>query len=456
MQQQPINYYIPQDELDEELTIDIKKILFALWSRRFLIVKTFTLILVVFVGLTFIMPKKYKVESDLYVNKANSSNMMEINPYAIEELGGAGGGMAALMAGGGGTLTNELELMQSPLVIDKVIRENNLIYKKKFGILPNKKEGEFISTQAFLKKNISFENKKGTNVITIEYKSKDPELAYNVVNSIINNYVELHKQLNSEKSKSDKQVIEREYNKAKKALNQKVNTVGGLPEQAAATAGNLSAMSAFSKSAQQAMANIKGQIVAGQKSRIAVTEEAEKVAALSSKLEWAKMVDEMSDSSKVLVLKEPQKLRDFEYSSPKLLINILLGIVFGFIASLFAVILAENTDKKLTYSMLGDNIIYNLEDDFSDLKLYLLANQDKKVSIAVFENISQNIAEHLQAYKNVNLVRADITEEFVQNIKNSDEVVVLTSIGKTNSKLYKQIKTMLLEMKKNIAVEVLV
>ena len=449
------NYNYNQ-ELDEELTIDIKKILFALWSRRFLIVKTFTLILVVFVGLTFIMPKKYSVESDLYVNKANNSNMMEINPYAIEELGGAGGGMAALMAGGGGALTNELELMQSPLVIDKVIRENNLVYKKKFGILPNKKEGEYISTKVFLKKNISFENKKGTNVITIEYKNKDPELAYNVVNSIINNYIELHKQLNSEKSKSDKQVIEREYNKAKKALNQKVNTVSGLPEQAAATAGNLSAMSAFSKSAQQAMANIKGQIVAGQKSRIAVTEEAEKVAALSSKLEWAKMVDEMSDSSKVLVLKEPQKLRDFEYSSPKLLINILLGIVFGFIASLFAVILAENTDKKLTYSMLGDNIIYNLEDDFSDLKLYLLANQDKKVSIAVFENISQNIAEQLQAYKNVNLVKADITEEFVQNIKNSDEVVVLTSIGKTNSKLYKQIKMMLAEMKKDVAIEALV
>lgn len=456
MQQQNVNYYIPQDELDEELTIDLKKIFFALWSRKFLIAKTFAVVLVIFIALTFILPKKYSVESDLYVNKANNSNMMEINPYAIEELGGAGGGMAALMAGGGGALTNELELMQSPLVIDKVIRENNLVYKKKFGILPNKKEGEYISTKAFLAKNISFENKKGTNVITIEYKSKDPELAYNVVNSIINNYVELHKQLNSEKSKSDKQVIEREYNKAKKALNQKVNTVSGLPEQAAATAGNLSAMSAFSKSAQQAMANIKGQIVAGQKSRIAVTEEAEKVAALSSKLEWAKMVDEMSDSSKVLVLKEPQKLRDFEYSSPKLLINILLGIVFGFIASLFAVILAENTDKKLTYSMLGDNIIYNLEDDFSDLKLYLLANQDKKVSIAVFENISQNIAEHLQAYKNVNLVRADITEEFVQNIKNSDEVVVLTSIGKTNSKLYKQIKMMLAEMKKDVAIEALV
>ena len=456
MQQQPINYYIPQDELDEELTIDIKKILFALWSRRSLIVKTFTLILVIFVALTFIMPKKYKVESDLYVNKANNSNMMEINPYAIEELGGAGGGMAALMAGGGGALTNELELMQSPLVIDKVIRENNLVYKKKFGILPNKKEGEYISTKAFLKKNISFENKKGTNVITIEYKSKDPELAYNVVNSIINNYIELHKQLNSEKSKSDKEIIEREYNKTKQVLNQKVKNVNGLPEQSMVSTGNISAMSAFSKSAQQAMANLKGQVIAGQKSRIEVTEQAEKLAALSSKLEWAKMVDEMSDSSKVLVLKEPQKLRDFEYSSPKLLINILLGIVFGFLASLFAVIFAENTDKKLSYSMLSENIIYNFENDFSDLKLFLLANQDKKVSITVFENIPQNIVEQLQTYKNVNLVKADITEDFVQNIKNSDEIVILASIGKTNSKLYKQIKTMFSEMKKNVAVEVLV
>lgn len=447
--------YIPQEELDEELTIDLKKIFFALWSRKFLIAKTFLLVLLCFIALTFITPKKYTVESDLYVNKANNSNMMEINPYAIEELG-AGGGMAALMASGGGALTNELELIQSPLVIDKVIRENNLVYKKKWGILPNKKEGEYISTKAFLKKNVSFENKKGTNVITIEYKNKDPELAYNVVNSIINNYVELHKQLNSEKAQSDKKVIEREYNKAKQALNKKVNTVSGLPEQAAASTGSLSAMSAFSKSAQQAMANIKGQIVAGEKSRIAVTEEAQKVAALSSKLEWAKMVDEMSDSSKVLVLKEPQKLRDFEYSSPKLLINILLGIVFGFLASLFVVIFAENTDKKLSYSMLGDNIIYNLENDFSDLKLFLLANEDKKVSIAVFENIPQNIVSDLQAFKNVNLIRADISNEFVKDIKSSQEIVLFASVGKTNSKLYKQIKMMLSEMNKQIAQEVLI
>lgn len=448
--------YIPQEECDEELTIDLKKIFLTLWSRKALILKIFSIILVLFIGLTFITSKKYTVTSDLYINKANSSNMMEINPYAIEELGAAGGGMAALMSGGGGALTNELELMQSPLVIDKVIKENNLVYKKKWGIIPNKKEGEYISTASFLKKNISFENKKGTNVISIEYKNKDPELAYNVVNSIITNYIALHKELNSEKSKSDKKVIETEYNKAKIALNKKVNTVSGLPEQAVVSTGNLSAMSAFSKPAQQAMSTIQGQIIAGEKSRIAVTEEAAKVANLSSKLQWAKMVEEMSDSSKVLVIKEPQKLRDFEYSSPKLLINILLGIVFGFIASIFAVVFAETTDKKLSYSMLGDNIIYNLENDFSDLKLMLLANQDKKIAIIVFENICENMVAQLKEFRNVTLVKADISNEFVQNIKNNNEVILFTSVGKTNSKLYKQIKTMLSEMNKKIALDVLI
>lgn len=447
--------YIPREEIDEELTIDFKKIFFTLGNRKFLIFKVFTLVLLFFIVITFVSVKKYRVSADLYINKANSSNMMEINPYAIEELGAAGG-MAALMSAGGGALLNELELIQSPLVIDKVIRENNLRYKKLFGIITTRKTGEFLSAEKFVKKGISFENKKGTNVLSIEYKNKDPELAYNVVNSVINNYIELHKQLNSDKAKSDQKILEAEYNRAKQALNQKVNTMSGLPEQSMMSTGNLAAMGAFSNSAQRALSTLKGQIVSGERSRIEVTEEAAKVANLSSKLEWARMVDQMSDSSKVLVIKEPQKLRDFEYSSPKLLINILLGIVFGFIASLFAVIFVEITDKKLTYSMLGENIIYDLENDFSDLKLLLLANQDKNISLVCFENIPENIIPQLQSFRNIHLIKADISGEFVESVKNSAEVIIFATVGKTNSKLYKQIKTMLMEMNKKVAQEVLI
>ena len=449
------NTYIPQNELDEELTINFKKIFCTLWYRKNIISKVFIYTILFFIILSFVLPKKYTVDSHLYINKANNSNLMEINPFAIEELSGGGGGVAALMSGSSGALANELELIQSPLVIDKVIRENDLQYKKLFGLFPTKKTGEYISTEKFLKKNITFENKKGTNILSIEYKNKDPELAYNIVNSIINNYIELHKQLNNQKSKSDKEIIESEYTKAKAALSKKVDEVQGLPENAMTTTGNLTAMSAFSKSAQQAMSTIKGQVIAGERSRIALTEEAAKVAELSSKLEWAKMVDKMSDSSKVLVLKEPQKLRDFEYSSPKLLINIILGIVFGFIISIVALIFAELTDRKLSFSMLSDNIIYNVKKDFTDLKLQLLANQDKNVSIVTFENLSDDILSSLKEFKNITVIKADITNEFVQYINKSEKVVLFSKIGQTNSKLYKQIRTILSNLEKDILKEVL-
>jgi len=448
-------YYNPADELDEELSVDFKKIAFMLRCRGLLIVKVISVVLAFFVLLTFILPKKYKVDADLYINKANNSNMAEINPYVIEELG-AGGGMTALMSGGG-TLTNELELIQSPLVIDKVIQENGLRYRKKWGIIPNPKEGEYISTKAFIGKgkNISFENKKGTNVITIEYKCKDPELAYNVVNSIIKNYVQLHKELNSEKSKSDIKIIEEEYNKAKTELGSKLNSINGVPETAMGSAGNISAMSAFSKSARDALSVLKGQVVSGIKSKAEVTEKSAKVAALSQRLEWAKLVDEMSDTSKVLVIKEPQKLRSFEYSSPKLMINILTGIIMGIIAALAAVIFREKFDKKLTYSMLGSNVIYDFEKEFQKLQVKLFINKENQTAGIVFDSIPSDLEAKLKAAANFRLVNYTLTNDFMLKLENTDNVILFEKINSTDTEAYKQLKFFLKESGKNVLYEVL-
>ena len=448
--------YIPQDELDEELTIDLKKIVLTIWNRRILLTKVFGIVLIFFILLTFILPKKYEVQSDLYINKANGTNIAEINPYVLSDLGSTRGGMAAMLAGGNSQLTNEIELMKSPLVIDKVIRENNFVYKKKFGIIPNKREGEYISTAAFLGKgkNISFENKKGTNIITITYKARKPETAYNVVASIITNYIDLNKQLNSEKSKSDKKIIEAEYNKVKASLNEKVNSSSGMPDAAASGMGQLSILSAFSNSASNAMGALKGQMAEGKKSQIAVSEEAAKMAELSKKLEWAKLVEEMSDSSKVLVLKEPQKLRPFENSSPKLFMNILLGIVFGFIAALAALIYVENTDKKLTYSMLGDEILYDLQNNTDELKMLLLANQDKRISLVTFGNLPYEI--DIKGFQNIQLLEADISSNFINGVSATDAVILFAQVGQTNSKLYKQTKSLLNDIKKPVIKEVLV
>ena len=451
---QQTNYYIPQEELDEELTIDLKKIFFILWSRKLLITKIFIAVLIFFIVLTFILPKKYKVDADLYINKSNNSNMAEINPYVISELG-AGSGMTALMTGSG-TLANDLEIMQSPLVIDNVIRENDLRVKKLFGFITTKKTGQYLTTEKFLKKGISFENKKGTNVVSIEYKNKDRELAYNVVASIVKNYIEVQKELNSEKSKSDKKIIEKGYNEAKNALEAKVNSTSGIPEQALASTGGLSAMSAFSSSAQKALSNLRGQIIAGEKSKIEVTEEAAKVAHLSSKLEWAKMVEEMSDSSKVVILKAPRLLEEYEQTSPKLFTDILLGVLMGIISSLIGVILAETFDKKLSYSMLGENIIYYIKNDLINLKTIILSNKDKNISFVIFEQIPTEVLESLKEFPSLNIIRGDISQEFVNKISNSSDICLFASINKTDAKLYKQIKQMLQKTGKKVLTEVLI
>ena len=239
-------------------------------------------------------------------------------------------------------------------------------------------------------------------------------------------------------------------------MKKSVDNVSGLPEQAFMQTANISAMSAFSTSAQSAMGQLRGQLIEGHKSKIAVTEEAAKVAELSKRLEWAKLVEEMSDSSKVVVLKAPRILKDYEQASPKLFTNIILGIVFGVIASLIAVIFKEVTDKKLAYSMLGDNIIYNSEKDFINLKRILLTNQDKKITLVAFEQLPASLLDKLKDYKNLNMVQADISNNFVNGVEKASDVVLFASVNKTDAELYKQVKQMINEMNKNILREVLV
>ena len=439
------------NEENDELTINLKKIFFIIWNKKFLLIQIFTIVLIFFILMTFISEKKWKVEADLYIKQSNSSNLVEVNPYAIEE----GSGLVSL-TNNINPLENEIELMQSPLVIEKVIQENNLRFKKLFGIFKTKKTGEYLTTDKFLRKPIIFENKKGTNIVSITYTSKDKDEAYNVVSSIIVNYIELQKELNSEKSKSDKKVIETEYNKVKADLNKKVSVASGLPTTSMSGTGNLAAMSAFSRSAQTAMSSLRNQYLAGEKARVEITEDANKVSQLATKLEWAKLVEEMSDSSKVLVIKEPRRLRDWEYTSPKLSVNILLGIVLGLIVSVFGVVYIEFSDKKLTFSKMGENIIYNLEKEFKQFYAYIIINKNKKILFAFCDDIPASLIEKFKSFANISFIQAGISDSFSSAIQNSDEIVLFAKLGQTPSEDYKIIKNMIKGNNKQIAYEVLV
>ncbi len=434
----------------EDFNIDIKKIFLMFWSRRFLMIKIFVATLAFFIAITFVMKKMWVVDSNLYVNKSNSTNFSEVNPFAIEELG-----IGIIQSKD--PLADELELIKSPLVLQKVIEENDLRYKKFLGIIPTKKTGEYLSVASFIKsKKLGIETKSGTSIISISYKNKDKELAYNVVNSIIKNYIELHKEINSEKSKSDKKIIETEYQKAKADLRQKVSAAGGLPNASLTGTGQLAAMSAFSRSAQSAISNLRGQYLASEKSRVEIGEEEAKVTQLASKLEWAKMVEEMSDSSKVLVIKEPTIPRDWEYASPNLMINTIVGVIMGAIFAFLAVIISEVRDKKLTYMNLGENIIYDLEKEFKSFCAYLITNKNKKILFAFCVDVPTALSDKFKPFANISFIQAGISDSFSTAIQNSDEIVLFAKLGQTQSEDYKIIKNMIKENNKQISYEVLI
>ena len=446
MQQENIVFYNPMDELDEDLDINLTKIWKIVWSRHILLAKVFCYVLAFFILLTFIMPKKYNVTADLYINKSNSSNMIEVNPYVLDDASGPMVNMGVDKA-----INNEIELMKSELVLDKVIRDNNLVYKK------GKKKGEYLSAEAFYAKGkkLKIENIKNTNVITIQYKAKKPELAYGVVSSLITNYIELHKELNTEKSKSDTKLLEKEYSKVKGDLTQKLNQASGLPVQSMTGIGNLSAMSAFSRSASSAIGNLKSLYLAGEKSQIAVNEESQKLAQLATKLEWAKMVEQMSDSSKVLVLKEPKQLRSFENSSPKLLINIIIGCIFGGLASLIALIYVEQKSDKITYSMLTNKIIFDGMKNINKIRTTIRSYSPKRVLILSLVQLPNEIIAALQNIPNAAVSYCN-NDDYIDSISVADKIVLISKLDITDSDTYKTVRNVVKNQQKEIIYDILI
>ncbi|MBR6162525.1 hypothetical protein IKQ26_01360 [bacterium] len=453
MQQEDIIICNQDTEEEEELTINLKKIWASIVNRKDILVKIFGYVLLFFILLTFIIPKKYTVISDIYINKSNNSNLVEFNPYVLNEA--ASGSLFSM--GVDKAINNEIELMKSEMVLDKVIRENNIRIGKKFGIIPMKRTGEYLTAKEFYGKGkvLRLENVKNTNVISIRFKARKPEVAYGVVNSLINNYIELHKELNSEKSKFDKELLKSQYEKAKEALELKLQNANGLPTQAGGNITTLSAMSAYSTTANKAINAFKGQYMKGQRTQAEVSEEIQKLTQLATKLEWAELVDQMSDSSKVLVLTAPRQLRPFENSSPNLKLNIIIGIIFGLIADLIALIYLELTDKKLAYSTLSNNIVYSAEKDFDGLKSEILCFSPKKILLVSLAKLSDEFLGKIKEIKNAEVIYADLSSDFVDKLSQADEIMLISKIGETNTDVYKKISNIIKKQKKTLLYDVL-
>jgi len=436
---------------NDEITIDFRKISNIVKYRKKAIIVCFLTMIFLAVILSFILPKKYISEGKILIDKSSSTNMADINPFIISDLGSSVGGVAGLMSGSGG-LGDEIEILKSPLVLEPVIIANNLKYKS------GKKEGMYISSEDFLKDDIAIENSKGSNIITISYKSSNPNLSYNVVNSIIENYKRVYEIINSRKALQDTAMLKKAYIEAKAKLDAKVaklkqynlNNDGSSNQSLPGVFGLLAN---YDRRIKNQIETTTQASIESQKLKSEIDQAAAQVNELKQKFEWSNLVQDISKSAtNVTVLSRPVQKLPFEFSEPKLFVNVVLSGVFAFILSIFLLFYLEKSDKKLTFTDIGEkgDIITNSE-NFNTLNLsaQIFANKTENISlIALVRNpVAEEFSSRLKADSSGFIPNIKQTfsrnsfNESLESIKNSSSVIFLGQIGYTDRKNYNQLKS---------------
>lgn len=161
-----------------EDTIDLSK-LFHTMAARWKVVTTIVFACTaVAVVIAFVLPKQY--ESTTLVQTRNSGRI---------DVSGAAAAMAMLGVGSGSVSSptmNYIELMKSRTVLEPIIDSMDFEKEKK----PDAK--------AFAKKYLDIKNTKGTNLIEVTARGKDPEEAQMISQTVVDNFLLMQTDMNQE------------------------------------------------------------------------------------------------------------------------------------------------------------------------------------------------------------------------------------------------------------------
>lgn len=176
---------------------DILKII----KRRFptFLIIFFSIIVLTIIYVFFLADQEYKIEQVIeYDGKTSVSSLGEFSGLASLA------GLSLPSSGSNPTLQTEIERIKSDKVLEKVVREMNLVeyankHKNFMAKLRNitYTERDFINS---LKSKINVEQKDQTNFVTISYQSENPTSAASIVSLTYKYYVEYEKDLSTQKS----------------------------------------------------------------------------------------------------------------------------------------------------------------------------------------------------------------------------------------------------------------
>lgn len=461
---------------NEELAVlDFNKIWRIIWYRKYWSLACYVIIIVSTILFTLQMPKKYTSEATILLNKAQSTNLADINPYVLAQISSSQKGGIASLISGSGSIDNELAIMKSPITIDPVIKDNNIKYET------GKKAGELMSTKDFLEtKQMKISEEKDSNLINIEYLSESPELSYNVVNSFINNYNKVSEEINSNKATKDKDFLQKELTASETEITalsdelKKFKQNTGFIDKEISTK-MLSSANPYSRKVAYKLSQLPEIEQRGKELEFKLQAAITKQSALKEKFEWTSLVENMSENaSNITVLEYPKIKRPFEKSEPSLSKNIILSVVIAMIFSSILVFAIEIIDPKLTYFAINtqntfwlnkkSNVSF-LSNLFISLKQQLKTLNANKLSIISFNLNSDDINLYndrlkpfltsLTSCNSFNIDENTNLIELFNTIEKSEAVLLIGKIGSSEKELFLKIEE-IVDTNKNLLAKIII
>src|SRR5438067_7631745 len=171
---------------EERQSVTLRDLLSVGFRQKRLIINTFLGIFSLAVVLAFILPKKYQSEMKILVRRERADNM--VTPDREQP-------MQLRTEVSAEELQSEAELLKSRDLLTKVVLACDLQRTGDHSLLNlmgHKDDEQTARAVVKLEKDLTVQPIKLTNLISVKYSAKDPQLAARVLNTLASLYLEKH------------------------------------------------------------------------------------------------------------------------------------------------------------------------------------------------------------------------------------------------------------------------
>ena len=169
--------------------VSLRSFLQVLFKRKRIIITFFLVVVITVTAGSFILPKIYRAESTILLEKETDPEkalLFRMNlPQSYEKYD---------------FVNAEMEIIRSNPVVSRIVQMFRLDTLGLGGepVSKEDKEDNFARAIKNLKDNLEIENPKNSNILTLSYESKDPDLAARVVNQFLETYISYRSEISAQ------------------------------------------------------------------------------------------------------------------------------------------------------------------------------------------------------------------------------------------------------------------